>query len=398
MRILVISQFYKPDITAAAFRITDFVDYLTKAGHDVFVITSYPHKTEVENYDFSKEKEIRRVKIKEVKKKGFSGYVSHYFSFMFKSMWCAWKNRKWGYDLIFVSSPPLFVGYGGIWLKRILRKTIFMEIRDIWPDTAVAAGQLRNGSLPYKLASHVEKVIYKKSSKIAAVSEPMAKYIEGIRGSNVSICYNGVKQQEIASMKTLERHNLSDEITIAYLGNIGLCQGVDDLVELSRLILKSKRKIKIRLIGGGPEKESLQAKVKDYGTNKVVSFEGPFPREKIENIVSNDIDILFLNLKDHPVFHKTIPSKVFDYLLYKRPIVFGIKGEGEDIINQLEAGIGYRSGDIESLMESLNLIISDYEKYIKNCERKNLDLLKEKFTREGNFSSYLKEFRELVDN
>ena len=78
MKILVISQFYKPDITAAAFRITDFVDFLTKAGHDVLVITSYPHKTEVANHDFAEEMEIKRVKVKEVKKKGFLGYVSHW--------------------------------------------------------------------------------------------------------------------------------------------------------------------------------------------------------------------------------------------------------------------------------------------------------------------------------
>ncbi len=51
MRILFICQFFAPDITAAAFRMSDFARLLAQSGDEVRVITSYPHKAHVTDVD-----------------------------------------------------------------------------------------------------------------------------------------------------------------------------------------------------------------------------------------------------------------------------------------------------------------------------------------------------------
>lgn len=398
MRILVISQFYKPDITAAAFRISDFVDFLRAEGHDVLVVTTHPFKSVVEEYDFSNEMGTVRVRISAVKKKGFIGYLKHYFSFMFKSMWAAWKNRKWNYDIIFVSSPPLFVGYAGVWLKRILRKPLFIEIRDIWPDTAVAAGQLGDKGMSYRISRHIEKVIYKKATEIAAVSVPMSKYIKEIRGSDVEVCYNGVPENKINEFREIEENKPSGQYTLGYLGNIGLCQGIEDLVEAAKVIKEKEiHNIIIQVIGEGAQKESLTEKAKDLELTTIIKFDGPFSKGKVEKLVFNDIDILFLNLKSHPVFEKTIPSKVFDYLLYRRPVLYGIEGEGRQIFDDLGIGERYGSGNAEELVDNLLKISENYSDYLGKCYEKNIPVLEEKFTREVNFSKLVNRIEEILE-
>jgi glycosyltransferase involved in cell wall biosynthesis len=388
MRILIISQYFKPDITAAAFRISDLVDYLKDHGHNVLLITGYPHKSVVQNYNYSTERDIVRIKIPDVKKKGFISYFKHYFSFMLQSTWQAYKNKKWQYDIIFVSSPPLFVGYGGIWLQRLINKPLVVEIRDIWPDSAVAAGQLKENTIIYRFARYIEKLIYKKARAIAAVSQPMANYVSDYRKDEITVCYNGVNLEKILDRKNHNEHRNKEDknFTIAYTGNIGLCQAVEILIDAGILIKRENiENIRIRIIGGGMQNSNLQNKALKYHLENVIKFEGPYPKDYLDKIIDEEVDILFLNLEDHPALHKTIPSKLFDYLLFEKPVIYGIYGEGKDILDSLGIGENFLPNSPESLLKAIQGTIKDYDKYQSRAKKLNLILLEQRFSREINF-------------
>lgn len=118
MKVLIISQYYKPDITAAAFRISETVSGLKEKNIDVHVITSTPHKSQkVYNLD-SLDNNITRIKIPYFKKQTKYKYVYQYFRFLVGSSIAALRLKKtFNYDLIFASSPPITIAFTAFIVK-----------------------------------------------------------------------------------------------------------------------------------------------------------------------------------------------------------------------------------------------------------------------------------------
>ena len=92
-------------------------------------------------------------------------------------------------------------------------------------------------------------------------------------------------------------------------------------------------------------------------------------------------DALYLNLKKHPVLERTIPSKLFDYLLAGKPIVAGLGGEGRRILEQTKANVCFEPGEISSVKKACRNLIDEYQRLRENSH-KNRALVLERFTRE----------------
>src|SRR3954463_10134280 len=146
MRILVLSQYYIPDVTAAAFRLSETAELLARSGADVVVLTSVPHKSNVQAPAAHEELtsvRVERSKLKPLTGTGTKAYLFHYLSYVYGTvargarLWA----RGWTPDVILASSPPLFVGLAARVLSLLMRRPFVLDVRDIWPDSAVAVGQ-----------------------------------------------------------------------------------------------------------------------------------------------------------------------------------------------------------------------------------------------------------------
>ena len=111
---------------------------------------------------------------------GLKNYLKHYLSFIPGSIKAAKKLKRngWKPDVIWVSSPPLFTGISGWIIKKIMKAPFIFDIRDIWPDTAVAAGQLSETGKAYKVGRFLELFLYKRADRLTCVSTPMKKYLD----------------------------------------------------------------------------------------------------------------------------------------------------------------------------------------------------------------------------
>src|SRR5699024_6739384 len=140
----------------------------------VTVVTTYPQKFAVE--EVKEDSAIHRLVLSKVEKKSFINYIKNYFGFMFKSMFYSlFRLRKKKFDYIFVTSPPLFVALGGVLIAFLKRTKLILDIRDIWPDSAVAAGMLKQSGFLYRLTKWLETFIYKQADIITCVSAPMKR-------------------------------------------------------------------------------------------------------------------------------------------------------------------------------------------------------------------------------
>ncbi|MBN1341610.1 MAG: glycosyltransferase family 4 protein [Phycisphaerae bacterium] len=404
MRILVVSQFFAPDITAAAFRVTDVVTLLGKAGHDVKVITSLPHKAQVHSNEEVERAiptvDVHRVRLNELKGGGLRRYLSHYLSFVRRS---AMRGVKiwltgWRPDVIWASSPPLFVGLSARFLSMLFRKPLVFEIRDIWPDTAVAAGQLSEHGRGYRIGRKLELYMYRKARHLTCVSMPMKAYIQGLTDIPVSVVYNGVPEDharfDVAGHRPAAQAR--KERILLYAGNIGHLQELDLLIR-GFVALQQTGQVpgwRLRIVGAGQQVGSLESLVKELDASDSVSIDPPLSRENAFRALA-DADALYLNLKKHPVLARTIPSKVFDYLLAARPIVAGLAGEGREILESTGANLCFEPGDVEALKASIVQATRHLEELEQRAPR-NRKLVIEKYTREKGLATLLEVFRLVV--
>jgi len=374
-RVLVISQYFPPDITAAAFRIGELVKYLSESGRCVVsILTTTPHKTKNNSYhqEFISEKQVTRMQISS------KSHLKQYLQFL-RSCRKHLSQIELP-DVVIASSPPISVFQIA---KKYVGKTLFiLDIRDLWPDSPVAAGKLKKG-IVYKYFKRYERSMYKKANAITAVSEPMAQYIKHVvPDKSIHVIYNGIPRRDYETALTQkEEREPSKHLNIIYAGNIGLLQGMQVVPEAITLI--DDLDIHFEIIGDGVLKSQLQDALE-----KRVAFRKPMPRDELLEYLRERADVLFFNLKKDPILEKTIPSKLFDYLLLSRPIITGIKGEGREILKKTGAAVFFEQDSAISLVDAIKEMERNYDIYYSNARKNCLNIAKN-FIREDMYKKIL---------
>ena len=435
MRILIVAQYYTPDITAAAFRIAETAELLAARGHEVVVVTAEPHRVQAKAPAPAKEEgrrnpRVHRVRIEPLQGSGLKAYLRHYFSFVLRARRAGRAFIREGFnpDVIWVSSPPLFVGLVGPALRCAGKGArFFLDIRDLWPDTAVAAGQISREGKAYRIGRLLERRLYRRADGMSCVASPMAEYLREATGGSkpVAVVYNGVAAATVPtapeapptprgesaagrpSAVAEEPPAATDDPSAAteeppaanrdhpaptvgeilYAGNWGRLQGLDTLLRAWSQVANEPfyREWKVRLIGSGVMEGELRELLKELEISDRVVMEEPISKGEALRRMEG-AGVLFLNLRPDPVFSYTIPSKLFDYLRAGRPIVGGIPGEGETILRESGGNVTFPPSNTEALVEALHRVAEGYAE-LEARAPDNRRLVLERFTREAATSS-----------
>ncbi|WP_439603101.1 glycosyltransferase family 4 protein [Devosia sp.] len=382
VRILIVSQFYPPDITAAAFRIGETAELLRDLGHDVRVITAEPHKSDAQvDREADQRQGVIRVRVDSSEGGGTWRYLAHYLSFVRRSAWAGLSRLfgRWRPQVIWATSPPLFVGLTGWFLSRLNHCPLVFDVRDIWPESAVAAGQLSSTGFGFKVGKGLEKWLYDRADHITCVSTKMAGYIASRTATETSVIYNGVSVEYARAVSVPV-----DRQRILYAGNLGRAQALDAPIRgFARVAGEAiANGWCLEFLGNGALKDELQALATELGVKDRIVFHVAVPKEDALNELARSA-VLLISLKSDAVFDLTIPSKVFDYLAVGRPILFGINGEGRDILMATGANLGFTPGDAESFAAAIREIIRDYEQFGARAEQ-NPTVVTDAYSREAN--------------
>ena len=105
-------------------------------------------------------------------RKGFRQRMLFYLSYMGMAILAglAWAcGPAADTDVIYATSPPLFAGLVGAALSVLLRTRFVFEVRDLWPESAVALGE-RAAARAIRLAEVVERFCYRRARRIVVVT------------------------------------------------------------------------------------------------------------------------------------------------------------------------------------------------------------------------------------
>ena len=375
INLLFITQYFYPDLTAAAFRSFSIYKVLSEKGINVTVITTFPHRSDVKIN--SKLKNVRRIKIK----RGNSESIFYYLEFFLKALPLIIREAIKS-NIIFATSPPITVAVEALLVSKILRKKFILDIRDLWPDTIVDVGKLKRHGLMYFLLKFIEKFIYTRADYISCVSKEMSNYILKYN-KNITVVYNGVFYEDYIKFckadQTLPKGNDNKvSLNIYYAGNVGLAQKFDFLLQVANKLNPSREFI-FHIIGRGVQLEKYKDFVRKHSLNNVF-FHKQMEREILLKYLLKEADALLLTVNDGWSFTKTIPSKLFDYLLLRKPILYHLSGEGDSILKMTKSAIKFKLTP-EDFLAAIYKLKANFTELRINSLTKNCRILK-KFIRE----------------
>jgi glycosyltransferase involved in cell wall biosynthesis len=180
MRILYLSQYFPPEVGATQTRAYEMAHHLATAGHHVTVITEFPnhpkgiipseYRGKLYEHTTFDDIEVIRVWVKTSPTKTFWSRMAFYLSYMLNSTIAGLFLARGQYDVLYATSPPLFVGGAALALSYLRRIPLFFEVRDLWPESAIEMGELSNPKI-ISVAKWLEKACYGRAKQIVVVTQ-----------------------------------------------------------------------------------------------------------------------------------------------------------------------------------------------------------------------------------
>jgi hypothetical protein len=251
--------------------------------------------------------------------------------------------------LVFASSSRLFTAFLGKYLANKHKANLYLDIRDIFTDTmneVLKSKILKTLSLP--ILRKIEKYTFKNATHINLVSGGFEGYFKKFKNPSYSFFTNGIDDEFLSLPNSPER--TSDQFIITYAGNIGEGQGLHKIIPQAAKALGENYKFVI--IGDGGTKGRLVEQIEKSGSTNIELVD-PVSRAVLKDFYMKS-DFLFLHLNDFKAFEKVLPSKIFEYGAYDKPIIAGVAGFSNHFIQEnLENYILFAPGDVEDFVSKI---------------------------------------------
>jgi glycosyltransferase involved in cell wall biosynthesis len=393
LKILILTQYFPPEVGAPQNRLYELAIRLKQKGAEITVLTAMPNYPQMQVHEAYKGKfysyeemnglHVHRAWIYVSKSKGIVKRLLNYFSFVKTSFWIGWfKLGK--FDYILCESPPLFLGITAYLFKKIKGAKLIFNVSDLWPESAEKLGLVTNKFF-LKRATKLEEFLYRKSDLITGQTQGIVKDIS-TRFPDKKIYWlpNGVDLTYYNSDTVITNWKnkngfLQDDFIILYAGIIGHAQGLEVIVKAAEK-LKLNSKIKFVLLGSGPEKEKLIHLKQELKTDNVLFFDAVTKKEMPEIVSASDVAVIPLKRLD--LFKGAIPSKIFENLAMKKPILLGVEGEAKELfIDEGNCGLAFIPEDADDLAAKTLELYNNRDE-LKQLGENGYKYVEQKFTRD----------------
>jgi glycosyltransferase involved in cell wall biosynthesis len=344
LKLLILTQYFPPEVGAPQNRLFELALRLKASGVNITVLTAMPNYPQMQIYKGYENKNYLFEEMQGLKVHRAFIYVStnrsiisrlrNYFSFVRSSVRVGVKYLDDHYDFLMCESPPLFLGYSAMRLAKRKNARLIFNVSDLWPESAEKLGVVTNKFLLQR-AYKLEEKLYKRSALVTGQTQGICKNISA-RFPSVKTYWlpNGVDISLYDPSKTAEedwraKHGFkSDDFIVLYAGIIGIAQGLDIILNAAAQ-LKQMAPVKFVLLGSGPEKERLVALKKQLQLENVLFIDGVAKTEM--RSVLKAVNAAVIPLRKLDIFLGAIPSKIFENLAMKIPVLLAVDGEAREL-------------------------------------------------------------------
>jgi len=381
MNILLIHQYFLEDDDAGGSRFNEMVKLWEAKGHKVTVLAGMVHYTKGVKRDRYKGKfvvkrkqgntEVYRCHVSEAYNVNFLGRLWAYFSFVFSSLFVGIFKIKEKNDLILVTSPPLFVGITAYFISRLKRIPFVFEVRDLWPESAIDTGVLKN-KLIIKLAYWFEAFLYRKAKLINVLTPAFKEALikKNVPKDKIIFIPNAAdfSLSEKVLMSDFDRESfrvangLDGKFVVTYVGAHGVANALGQVIDVAQRVTDTN--VLFLLIGEGMEKIQIKEHAKSLGLTNVRFIDAVPKLEVFKYIIASEMGMSVL--KNVPTFKTIYSNKTFDYMSCKKPILMAIDGVSRQLVEESESGTFIKPEDA-----------NDFERVIRRYLKEPQSLSKE---------------------
>lgn len=362
MRVVLVSQYFPPEVGATQFRMQSFAEHLSQKGHDVCVICEFPnhphgvippeYRGRLIEDDRSEQYRILRVWVKANSEKTQRTRLTFYLSFM--AMATAVTPLIRGADVVLATSPPLFAAAAGLAVAKLRRVPFVLDVRDLWPAAATSLNQISPG-LVTEAAETLERFLYRRADAVTAVTRPFCEHVDAVRGAGArrtALIPNGTLDlffQDADGGADRRRYGLPDDaFVVTFAGMLGIAQALPTVLHAASRV---DHDVAFALVGDGPVRSILEEQAREQALSNVY-FLGQQPLPQMPDILASS-DVLLVTLSAHPTFTEFLPSKLIDYMATGKPIVVAAAGEATNTLERVGAGIAVPPEDPEALANAI---------------------------------------------
>ncbi len=259
-------------------------------------------------------------------------------------------------DVLVVSSPPVLQLMSAMYLGWVLDKPWIYDMRD---PTLQAAAHLRvvSEGFLYRRMRAMEKAFYRRCAAVVVVAQSFRDLVmaDGADPDKTVFIPNGADLAWVDSIPvdpqaTRQQLGLDDKFTVAYIGTHGIMQGAEFIAQAAKL-LDGQDDIQFLFVGGGCNKERIKQWAEAEELDNV-HFMDIQPRERVIQMYSA-VDLPVVSMEPHEFLGKFLPSKMFEIMAARQPMLAAVHGEARQLLKQSGAAILCEPGNPESIAQGI---------------------------------------------
>ena len=366
MDVVILSQYYEPEPIPKPH---DLALALTARGHGVSVITGFPNYPGGDLYEgyhlgLSRKETIAGIPVVRTYEYPYhgrraSGRMLNYASFLLSAPLGCFRVRRG--DVMYVWHPPLTIGVAAWLIARLRGMPFVYDVQDIWPESAVLSGVLRDGLL-VRFMSRLERFVYHRADHILVPTEGARQNLigKGVPEDRVTALPHWIDESLFASgdqpaLRAQTRAELGWEgqFIVLFAGNLGLVQGLEKVIEAAPLLRGTNARIVF--VGDGADKDRLVGLAQRMAPAGAVQFVDRQPIERMPALMAG-ADALLVHLRSSELSKYIVPSKTMAYLAAGRPIIMAMEGAAADLVEASGGGVVIPSEDPERLAAAITAL------------------------------------------
>jgi len=368
MKLLYLTQYFPPEVGAGAVRSDAMVRYLSDDGWEIDVLTEIPNyptgkiQPNYRKYWFYREKYIDNVWVHRVwvwanRRRSLIQQFQFFLSFMISCFFYALIHPR-KYDLIYVTSPPIFAAISGCLLSKIFGAPFVMEIRDLWPDSVVDDHTLQSQSMFVRIGHKIERWLYNQADMLIPVTHESEQIIKAkSKQAKTTVIPNGVDislfNKKEKPEEGIDEQFDGEKFRVGYVGSLGVIHDLHTFVQAAKLC-ENDPDIEFIIVGDGGQNNQLHKIIEEIQPSNL-QWVGLKKHQQIPYYISS-FDLAINPVNDSKAFRSIVTVKFYEYLACETPVLSAANGALKDIGDLSNAAVTIPAGDPRLLADKIKYL------------------------------------------
>lgn len=370
MNVLIIAQYFPPDLGGAATRAYNAAKGLLLNGCEVTVVTAFPHYPQGEipkkyrwkpfRIEFLGKIKVARTFMLPLASKGLARRIVLFGSFMVSSLFALPLVGE--IDVIWAANPDIISMIPALIYSKLKRRSVASNVDDLLLEDLYNLKLMKERSIISKVAELIARIFYLKAEAITPISPGYAQYLSkkyGVEKNKIYVVRGGVDPTIFNS--SLSQHNTKGKFAVLYSGAFSVAYDFKQVLKAAKIVEEKDDEVEFILQGKGELANYINSEIKELNLKNVRVIDKLFSREEVAELL-NQADTLILPLRDFGKPYLGISSKLYEYQAVGKPIICCAKGQPADYVKETNSGIVAKPGDFEKLAEAVIYLKKNSEK------------------------------------